>query len=267
MTVATSWTALQQAHVDEQIALLEARLGNEHNHLPLSAVHECVQQARARFEHARVLTFLPILIERAARAALGRPPLPEWGRALAERLLADELPRRWRHSQGVAARAAEIAKVLPPEDGPVLIGAAWLHDIGYAHAAVDSGLHQLDGARYLAHHHMPHRVCALIAHHAGAAAVAAEMGLSGELAEFTDERGPTRDALWYCDMTTSPDGEPVGFDDRMAELRTRRAAADPVIRALAVNGPERAAAVRRTEELLASAEPSVDVVGGAGVNG
>ncbi|HVW41362.1 MAG TPA: HD domain-containing protein [Amycolatopsis sp.] len=247
----TGSTDITQARVDEQIALLEARLEAEHDQLPRGMVHHCVEQARSRFAQARVRTFLPVLVERAARAALRRPPLPAWAQATAQRLLADDLPRRWRHSRGVARRAAAVAAVLPREDRPVLVSAAWLHDIGYAAGVADTGLHQLDGARYLARHRVPRRVCALVAHHAGAAAVADLVGLSAELAEFADELGPARDALWYCDMTTSPDGEQVTFHDRMLELRARREPGDPVIRALAVNWSERAAAVRRTEERLA----------------
>jgi hypothetical protein len=83
--------------------------------------------------------------------------------------------------------------------------------------------------------------------------VAELIGLSGALSEFEDERTPMRDALWYCDMTTSPDGRPVSFDDRMRELRRRRGPDDPVVRALEVNGDERAAAVRRTENRLRKA--------------
>jgi len=56
--------------------------------------------------------------------------------------------------------------------------------------------------------------------------------------------------LWYCDMTTGPDGQPMTFDERMAELRRRRSADDPVVRALAVNERERADTVRRTEDRL-----------------
>ncbi|MFD5089907.1 hypothetical protein ACFWMR_04860 [Amycolatopsis thailandensis] len=63
-----------------------------------------------------------------------------------------------------------------------------------------------------------------------------------------------RDALWFCDMTTSPDGEPVSYTERLAELRIRRGPDDPVVRALAVNGAERAAAVHRTEQLLRRTE-------------
>jgi hypothetical protein len=49
--------------------------------------------------------------------------------------------RRWRHTQGVAARAREAAAVLPLADRDVLEAAAWLHDVGYAPALVRSGFH------------------------------------------------------------------------------------------------------------------------------
>jgi putative nucleotidyltransferase with HDIG domain len=175
--------------------------------------------------------------------------LVAWAQSTARRLLA-ELPRRWAHSRGVGRKAEDIALAVEPEDRPVLIAAAWLHDIGYADAVRRSGLHQLDGARYLAALGVPDRVCGLVAHHSGAASVAELVGLGPQLAEFPDERGPVRDALWYCDMTTSPDGLPVSLRTRMAELCARRGPDDPVVRALTDNGPEREAAVRRTEALL-----------------
>lgn len=69
-------------------------------------------------------------------------------RALVEDLLV-ELPDRVRHCAGVADRAAELAAAVPPEDRELLVTAAWLHDIGYAEAVVDTGFHPVDGARYL----------------------------------------------------------------------------------------------------------------------
>ncbi|QUQ64156.1 hypothetical protein [Kutzneria sp. CA-103260] len=80
--------------------------------------------------------------------------------------------------------------------------------------------------------------------------MAALVGLGPQLAEFPEERGPVRDALWYCDLTTSPDGRPVSLRTRTAELRARRGPDDPVVRALTDNGAERERAVRRTESLL-----------------
>jgi hypothetical protein len=38
---------------------------------------------------------------------------------------------------------------------------------------------------------------------------------------FPDERGSARDALWFCDMTTSPDGESVSLDERLQEIQRR----------------------------------------------
>jgi hypothetical protein len=173
-----------------------------------------------------------------------------WARRTARRLLAEQLPRRWAHTRGVGHRAEQVAHTLPPADRSTLVIAAWLHDIGYSLELLDTGFHPLDGARFLVQSGVPPRVCALVAYHSGAAVVAELLGLADRLAQFAEEHGPVRDALWYCDMTTSPDGRPVSFTDRIREIRARRQSTDPVVRALAINVSERAAAVRRTEELL-----------------
>jgi HD superfamily phosphodiesterase len=72
----------------------------------------------------------------------------ERARVLAERLLAAQLPDRWRHVQGVAAWAEEVSKRVGVMSAD-LLAAAWLHDIGYAPNLVSTGLHPLDGVRYL----------------------------------------------------------------------------------------------------------------------
>ncbi|KOV82583.1 hypothetical protein ADL03_23835 [Nocardia sp. NRRL S-836] len=173
-----------------------------------------------------------------------------WARNTARRLLAAELPRRWAHTAGVARRAEHVARVLPAPDRDLLVAAAWLHDIGYAAELADTGLHPLDGARYLRRAGVQDRVCGLVAYHSGAAAVAELTGLAGALREFADNQGRLRDALWYCDMSTGPDGQPTTVQSRLAEIRQRRGPDDPVVRALALNGDERLAAVRRTHRLL-----------------
>ncbi|MGW4593640.1 three-helix bundle dimerization domain-containing protein [Amycolatopsis thermoflava] len=244
---------------EQEIRRLEGLLRLERPQFAPGLVHEWVAREFARFDDAPVRAYIPILVERAVRARLRATPvapysptvdLVDWARGTAEILLAGELPRRWRHTRGVAGRAGEVSAVLPPAERAVLVAAAWLHDIGYASPVSATGLHSLDGARFLARLGVPSRVCALVAHHSGAAAVASLSGLASELAEFPDERGPVRDALWYCDMSTSPWGEPVSFEDRMAEIEARRGPDDPVVRALAINRGERAAAVARTAELL-----------------
>lgn len=256
----TTPAGVLRGQADDQIRHVKARLVREHDRVPPSLVHEWVEHARARFAGATVREFVPLLVERAVRArardfagGLADPSatgVSGWARNTARRLLAERLPRRWSHTAGVARRAEQVARVLPDGEQDLLVAAAWLHDIGYAAELVDTGLHSLDGARYLLRAGAARRLCALVAHHSGAAAVAEVQGLADRLAVFEDERGRLRDALWYCDMTTSPDGHPIMADDRLAEIRERRGPDDPVVRALAINVDERLAAVRRTHRLL-----------------
>lgn len=238
--------------LDARLRRLERDLLREHEEVPPSLVRDVLEDAKTRFAGAAIPDFVPLLVERAARADLLPQRQVRWARDLARRLLADELPRRWAHSRGVARQAMRVAPLLTPRERPLLLAAAWVHDIGYAKALAHTGFHQLDGARYLLRRGVSRRLAALVAHHSGAADVARIRGLDDELAEFADERGRLRDALWYCDMTTGPSGERVGFAERMRELRARRGPEDPVVRALDANETERAAAVRRTELLIRS---------------
>lgn len=50
------------------------------------------------------------------------------------------LPRRWTHTQGVAAQARVVGPVLG-WDTDLIETAAWLHDIGYAPALAVTGFH------------------------------------------------------------------------------------------------------------------------------
>lgn len=106
-------------------------------------------------------------------------------------------------------------------DADLLVAAAWLHDVGYTPSIAVSGFHPLDGARYLASLNACGRLCALVANHSGAYHESLLLNLAVELSEFPDEKSLARDGLWYADMTTSPDGLPVTFDQRFAELQSR----------------------------------------------
>ena len=145
-----------------------------------------------------------------------------WAEGLARALLADSLPRRWSHVQGVAARARGLAPVLGA-DADLLEAAAWLHDIGYAPGLATTGLHQLDGARYLRDaQHADAMLCRLIAHHSCAIIEAGERGLADVLSsEFEPAPYVLASVLTCCDMTTSPDGQPVPADRRLAEIHDR----------------------------------------------
>jgi HD superfamily phosphodiesterase len=103
-------------------------------------------------------------------------PLAPRAEHLAQALLQDPLARRWAHVQGVAARARSLAPVLGA-DADLLEAAAWLHDTGYAPDLAATGLHALDGARYLRDaQHADAMLCRLVAHHSCAIVEAEERG-------------------------------------------------------------------------------------------
>lgn len=146
--------------------------------------------------------------------------LVAWARGLAALRMADELPQRWAHVHAVAAKAENLRPVLDG-DAELVVAAAWLHDVGYASTVTDSGLHALDGARLLRSLDADSRLIGLVAYHSGARYEAELRGLGTELAAFHDEASFTRDALWFCDMTTGPSGETMTFDERLAEIDLR----------------------------------------------
>ena len=145
-----------------------------------------------------------------------------WAEGLARTLLADSLPRRWSHVQGVAARARTLKPSLGP-DADLLEAAAWLHDIGYLPELARTGLHGLDGARYLRDvQGADPMLCRLVAHHSYAVIEAEERGLADVLTrEFTPPPQPLAAALTFCDMTTSPDGHQVQrSEEHTSELQS-----------------------------------------------
>src|SRR3712207_6527407 len=132
--------------------------------------------------------------------ARGSSPLEAAASALARCLLGVN-GNRWLHTRAVARRAGELAHTVSPEEREILVSAAWLHDIGYASKLRDTGLHSLDGARYLVTAGTWNsRLCALVAHHSAARFEAVERGLAEELALFPCEDSAVMDALVTADM-------------------------------------------------------------------
>ncbi|WP_405913025.1 HD domain-containing protein [Streptomyces sp. NBC_00963] len=178
--------------------------------------------------------------------------MEKWARAVAGAELSEPLPRRWAHSQGVARRAAEVAGVLG-DDAELLTSAAVLHDVGYAPRLAATGFHPLDGARFLRDiHAADDRLVRLVANHSLALLEAEERGLRDVLeAEFPlldDQR--LVDALVYCDMTTTPDGEETSVDARLAEITARYGSDSLVGRFIRRASPGIRAAVGRVESAL-----------------
>jgi hypothetical protein len=161
-----------------------------------------------------------------------------WAPALARELLSEALPDRWAHTQGVAAQARALRPILGdhPDDAATVEAAAWLHDIGYAPALVDTGFHPLDGARHLRDHHLGSPlVRTLVAHHTCAVIEAEERGLRDALiADFplTSDAERLLPAVLYADMTTGPTGDQVTVEDRLAEILRRYPSVHVVHRAM-----------------------------------
>jgi putative nucleotidyltransferase with HDIG domain len=182
-------------------------------------------------------------------ATLLLSPRVRVARALAEALLHDQ-PARLAHSAAVAARAEELSVTVDPADRDVLVIAAWLHDIGYSAQLVDSGLHELDGARHLDRHAWPARVAALVAHHSGAVFAAELLGARDRFDRYIHEHSPVSDALAYADQTVSPTGERVTLDERLAEVLTRHGPDSVRARVHHVRAPYLRAVAERVEYRL-----------------
>ena len=174
---------------------------------------------------------------------------------IARTLLEKPLPRRWAHTQGVAARARTLAPILG-DAADLIEAAAWLHDIGYSPALAATGFHPLDGARYLRDgQRAGDVVCRLAANHSCAIIEATQRGLANELSsEFPRVDPVLEDALTYCDMTTAPDGVPVYVQNRLAEIVKRYGPFDVVTRFITKAKPHLIASVGRVSGRLEIAE-------------
>ena len=165
--------------------------------------------------------------------------------------------RRWRHVQAVGAKAERLAPAVG-RHAALLVASCWLHDIGYSATIRRSGFHPIDGAEELLRRGLDPRLAALVAHHSGAAVEANLRDLSADMDRFSDEQGAVRDALWTCDMTTSPVGEAVDFEERLAEIKRRYGAGHTVPRAIEASGDEIRACIRRTRERALAVGLEVD---------
>lgn len=173
--------------------------------------------------------------------------LSAWAEDHARDLLSP-LVRRWRHAEGVAGVAWDLARLLAPDDATVLVAAAYLHDVGYAPELATGGFHPLDGARHL--RSLGHdRLAGLVAHHTRAVHEARLRGLEEALTEFDDEGSLVSAALAYCDLTTGPNGERMTPEQRLLDVEVRYGEDSPVTNGLRAAWPELMDATRRVDEL------------------
>lgn len=171
--------------------------------------------------------------------------LCSWAAGIARERL-EGLPRRWKHTQGVARQAERARGVV--DDPDLLVAAAWLHDVGYAPELVRTGVHAVDGAAFLVEAGAPSRLCALVAHHSCACVEARNQGIP---VVWPDEETALRDALWWADMTTTPTGAVVDVRRRISEVFERYGPDHVVTRSVAEASDALVVAADRTERLLA----------------
>ena len=192
-------------------------------------------------------------------SSLGRMnTLASWAEPLAQVFLHEPLPRRWAHVQGVATRARSLAPVLCA-DADLLEAAAWLHDIGYTPGLATTGFHPLDGARYLRDTQHAAPCCAAVAHHSCAIIEAEERGLADVLSlEFKPAPYALSSVLTYCDITTSPDGELVQAEKRLAEIHHRYGPGHLVSRSIQRATPMILRAVEQSKTEPPEADSSAD---------
>lgn len=144
-------------------------------------------------------------------------------------------------------------------DRPVLIAAAWLHDIGYARALQETEFHPLDGALYLQGEGWRDRLVALVGHHSGARFVPVERAFASAVTEFDFEDGPVTDALTHADQTVGPHGRRMTVPYRIVESISRNGVDSPNGLARFDRVPYFLAAADRVERRLAAHRGSPDL--------
>ncbi len=179
--------------------------------------------------------------------------LIEWAAEQAATLLSP-LGDRWLHVQGVAEKARSISKAFNGNNVTYLIAAAYLHDIGYAPSLKKTGFHPIDGACYLRSHRKI-RLASLVAHHSEAQFEAHLRGLLLELDTFPRQCSSISDALTYCDITTSPTGRAITFQERISDIFNRYGETDIVSQAIHQAIPSLSLAVERTQRKLNEYNP------------
>lgn len=133
-----------------------------------------------------------------------------------------EHPRRWTRTQALAARAEHLAEQtrLTGPERDLLVGAAWLIEIGHAHHRDRDGWPVLAGAD-LARDWSLEPVAALLAWRSAAPEEAALRGVSEHQTAFPRPFGPAALLLTVADVTTGPHGRRVTLSGALVGVRAR----------------------------------------------
>lgn len=170
--------------------------------------------------------------------------------AVADELLAG-VGTRLSHSACVAHQAARVQHLLPPSWQSALVGAGWLHDVGYNETLAKAGFHPLDGARWLRDQGWPSEICRLVAWHTRSGTEAQLRGLRSQLeAEFLAPPETVQAAMAWADLRSSRTGENCTVDDRLTDILRRYPAGSIVHEATVRNREALREWVHRVEEAL-----------------
>ena len=175
-------------------------------------------------------------------------PTIKWASEQALSLL-PPLGNRWLHVQGVVKQAQWVSKMFDKDDQIALIAAAYLHDIGYALQLKKTGFHPIDGACFLQSCNED-RLASLVAYHSEAQFEAKLRGFEAALEKFPREHSAVADALTYCDLTTSPTGKQISFEERLADIASRYNKEDIVFQAMQQAMPTWKQTLDRAQEAL-----------------
>ena len=94
------------------------------------------------------------------------------------------------------------------------------------------------------------RLASLVAHHSEAEFEARLRGYDLALDAFPREHSTVADALTYCDMTTSPTGSNISFQERISEILNRYSEKDIVAQSIRQATPFLSLDVKHTEQML-----------------
>jgi predicted hydrolase (HD superfamily) len=136
---------------------------------------------------------------------LQTPQVVDVAADLAHYILQED-PERVEHNGAVAERSTFLTLAVDDDQAPLLVAAAWLHDIGYAQGLKQTGFHPLDGANHLRAAGWPGIMCGLVAHHSGSRFVASERDLDDALGHVEFQEDLLSDALTTADQTMGPPG-------------------------------------------------------------
>lgn len=165
-------------------------------------------------------------------------------------LLLEPLGKRWRHTLGVVKQARFVGQAFEEKDRLYLIAAAYLHDIGYAPSLQKTGFHPLDGATYVREIFGNERLASLVAYHSEAQIEAQLRGYASALDRFPREHSAVADALTYCDMTTSPTGKSITFEERITDILSRYSETSIVAQSIQQAKPSLLADVEHIQQML-----------------